>query len=250
MGSGALAWNARLAQTEAMSERIVTSSTPLPLRKVRVWDLPTRLFHWALVVLVAFSWWSGEQGDSWLKWHFWSGYSILTLLLFRLAWGFVGSATARFSGFLRGPAAGIAHLRELAGKHEPRDLGHNAVGGWMVIALIAVLLAQAITGLFADDEILMMGPLAELVSAGTRATLSTIHGLLINVILALVALHVLAVLAYWALRGQNLIRPMLSGDKAVPQDIAARPPAMVSPLRALAIVVLAALIVWAIVSLG
>ena len=113
-----------------------------------------------------------------------------------------------------------------------------------------LLLAQAATGLFADDEILTMGPLAELVSTDTRATLSTIHGLLINIILALVAVHVLAVLAYWAFRGQNLIKPMLSGDKAVPEDVAARPPAMVSPLRALAIVVLAALIVWAIVSLG
>jgi len=230
-----------------MNDPTVSSTTP---RAVPVWDLPTRIFHWALVVLVAFSWWSGEQGSDWLKWHFWSGYSILTLLLFRLAWGFVGSATARFTQFIRGPAAGIAHLRELAGKHEPRDVGHNAVGGWMVVALIVVLLAQAITGLFADDDILTMGPLAELVSSDVRSKATTVHGLLINLILLMVALHVLAVLGYWAFRSQNLIKPMFTGKKTLPADFAARPPAMVSPLRALAIVILAGVIVWGVVSLG
>lgn len=219
-------------------------------RAVTVWDLPTRLFHWALVLLVAFSWWSGEQGGDWLKWHFWSGYSILTLLIFRIVWGFVGSATARFSQFVRGPGAGIAHLRELAGKHEPRDIGHNAVGGWMVVALIVALLAQAVTGLFADDDILTMGPLAELVSSDVRSKLTTVHGILINVILLMVAAHVLAVLGYWIFRSQNLIKPMFTGRKALSADLAAKPPAMVNPLLALAIVAVAALIVWGVVSLG
>ncbi len=229
--------------------RAATAATTA-LRSVLVWDLPTRLFHWLLVVLVAFSWWSGEQGGSWLKWHFWSGYAILTLLIFRIVWGFFGSGTARFVDFVRGPGAGIAHLRELAGRHQPRDVGHNAIGGWMVVALILVLLAQIGTGLFADDDIMVMGPLGELVSSSTRSQLTSIHKILVNVILLMVALHVVAVLLYWVFRRQNLVWPMVTGRKELPADLAARPPFMASPVLALAIVAAAGLIVWAIVSLG
>lgn len=215
---------------------------------VAVWDLPTRIFHWALVILVAFSWWSGENER--FEWHFWSGYAILTLLIFRIIWGFVGSSTARFTGFVRGPMAGIAHMRELFGRHELRDVGHNAIGGWMVVALILALLAQAVTGLFADDTILTMGPLGELVSSGTRDWLTDIHEVLIKIILVMIGLHVLAVLAYLALRKINLVKPMFTGRKTLPADLAAQPPKIASSLLALAVLIVSALIVWGVVSLG
>ncbi|MGE0151796.1 MAG: cytochrome b/b6 domain-containing protein [Reyranellaceae bacterium] len=232
-----------------MSERTTASPAPAPSRRlVRVWDLPTRLFHWALVVLVAFSWWSGENER--FEWHFWSGYAILTLLIFRIVWGFVGSSTARFADFVRGPLAGLAHLRELLGRHEMRDVGHNAIGGWMVVALILALLVQAVTGLFADDAILTVGPLGELVSSGTREWLTDIHELLIKIILVMIGLHVLAVLSYLVLRRINLIGPMFTGRKALPADLAAQPPKMASSLLALAVLIVSGLIVWGIVSLG
>src|SRR5712671_6045913 len=121
------------------------------VKKVRVWDLPVRLFHWTLVVLLMTSFFSGRAGGDWMKLHFWSGYSILALLLFRIAWGFVGSTTARFGHFVKGPGAGIAYARGLFGTKAEPDIGHNPVGGWMVVALILGLLVQIVTGLFATD---------------------------------------------------------------------------------------------------
>ena len=105
---------------------------------IRVWDLPVRLFHWALVVLMAISYFTGRAGDDWMKFHFWSGYAILTLILFRIAWGFLGSTTARFADFVKGPAAAIGHLRELLGRDRPREAGHNPMGGAMVVMLLFV----------------------------------------------------------------------------------------------------------------
>src|SRR5262245_18452162 len=107
-------------------------------KKIRIWDLPVRLFHWTLVVLLVVSYFSAKYGS--MKVHFWSGYAILTLVIFRIAWGFVGSTTARFSDFVKGPTAGIAHLRELLGKHGPYDAGHNPVGGAMVVVLLLAVL--------------------------------------------------------------------------------------------------------------
>src|SRR3981189_1731138 len=115
-------------------------------QKIRIWDLPVRLFHWTLVILMAVSYFSGQAGGDWMKLHFWSGYTILTLLLFRIVWGFVGSTTARFTHFVKGPMAAIEHLKELAGTDRPRDVGHNPLGGAMVIALLLGLLPQLAPG--------------------------------------------------------------------------------------------------------
>lgn len=219
-----------------------------PAEPVSVWDLPTRLFHWLLVALVGFSWWTGETGR--LEWHFWSGYAVLALVLYRIVWGFVGSSTARFASFLRGPGAAWHHLRALLGPGTPRDLGHNAIGGWMVVLLLAVLLVQAGTGLFADDDILTTGPLAGLVETSTSQWLTTIHRLNFDLILILAGLHIVAVLAYLAVKRLDLIGPMVSGRKRaehVPEGAAAR---HVSPLRALLVLAASGLAVWGIVSLG
>src|SRR5215470_756496 len=117
-------------------------------QRIRIWDLPIRLFHWTLVVLMAVSYFTGQAGGDWMKLHFWSGYTILTLLLFRIAWGFVGSTTARFSNFVRGPRAGASYLRSLVLGQSTFDVGHNPVGGLMVVVLLLAVLVQVAVGLF------------------------------------------------------------------------------------------------------
>ncbi|HWK45114.1 MAG TPA: cytochrome b/b6 domain-containing protein [Stellaceae bacterium] len=217
--------------------------------RVKVWDGPTRLFHWLLVLLLGFSWYSGSQGNDWLPWHFLSGYAILTLLLFRIAWGLVGSTYSRFTHFLKGPGAALHHLRGLVGRGPMTDYGHNPLGAYMIVIMLAVLLVQVGTGLFADDDIATEGPLGELVSSHTRSLLTTIHSVNFNIILILSGLHVAAVLYYLFVRRENLIVGMLRGYKTLPQPDPV-PPRFVPVWRAAAILSLAALVVWAIVRLG
>lgn len=183
-------------------------------RAVLVWDGPTRLFHWLLVALVATSWVTGTLGgDYWLGYHFWSGYAILTLLLFRIVWGLVGGTHARFANFVRGIPSALHHARELLRPGPTADIGHNAIGGWMVVVMLLVLLVQAGTGLFADDDIVTTGPLGDLVASGTRERLTTIHAYNADLILVLAGLHLAAVLSYLILKRQNLIGPMITGRK-------------------------------------
>jgi cytochrome b len=203
---------------------------------VRVWDLPTRLFHWALVLLVGFSWLSQEL--SWMNWHKWSGYAVLTLLLFRLAWGVVGSETARFGKFLASPRAAVQHLLHLHRREPDHEVGHNAAGGWMVLGLLGLLAVQVGTGLYANDDVLTEGPLAETVDKSTSDWLTHIHVVNFKLIEIAVAAHVLAVLTYAVLKRHDLVRPMLTGHKRLPVDF--RRPAMVSSWLALALVVVAA----------
>jgi cytochrome b len=179
--------------------------------RVLVWDLPVRLFHWALAVLVVFSYVTAKLGHSWMSWHVKSGYAILTLLLFRLAWGFAGSSTARFARFVRGPNAALDYGRGLFRGNPARITGHNPLGGWMVLALLAILLLQASTGLFADDEIATQGPLAVLVSDATVAGMSRIHSWNQWAVVAAVAIHVVAIAIYqWGLH-RDLVGPMIHG---------------------------------------
>jgi cytochrome b len=201
-----------------------------------VWDAPTRLFHWAIVLLVGFSWLSAERG--WMDWHLRSGYAILTLLLFRLAWGLFGSQTARFSQFLASPAATMRHLAHIRRREPDREVGHNAAGGWMVLVMLVLLLVQAGTGLCSNDDIMTEGPLAERVGKSTSDWLSSIHSINFTLIEIVVALHVLAVLIYALVKGQNLLRPMLTGCKRLPVDLPA--PRLASPLLALLVLALAA----------
>jgi cytochrome b len=203
---------------------------------VQVWDLPTRLFHWAIVLLVGFSWLSQEL--DWMDWHKLSGYAVLTLLLFRLAWGVVGSETARFRQFLASPRAALRHLADLPRREPDLQVGHNAAGGWMVLVLLLLLAVQVGTGLFANDDVLTEGPLAETVDKSTSDWLSHIHGVNFTLIAIAVAAHVLAVLTYAVLKRHDLVRPMLTGRKRLPADLP--PPRMASPWLALLLVVAAA----------
>lgn len=172
-----------------------------------VWDLPTRIFHWSLLLLGGASWASAELGE--MKVHAWCGYALLVLVAFRLVWGCIGSTHARFGDFLRGPATVRRHWRGRI----PHGEGHNPAGGWSVIAMLVLILVQGVTGLFNDDEIAFAAPLAHLPDADTAGALAAWHEINFNLLLALVALHVGTVLLYLR-RGRNLIGPMLHGGKA------------------------------------
>ena len=184
-----------------------TSASP----KVRVWDAPVRLFHWSMVCLTAFSWYSAEQG--WMTLHLWSGSILFTLLVFRIAWGFVGSTTARFSDFVTEPRRVLEYLQSLRGNSKLGYAGHNPAGGWMVLVFIATLLAQIGTGLFANDGVDFHAPLALLVSSEWSDRLTQLHGYIFNGILFLVWLHLVAIFGYLLVRGENLIGPMVAGKK-------------------------------------
>ena len=194
---------------KSIDERPVTPTAP---GRVAVWDLPTRLFHWSLVALIAFSWWSAEEGL--LDLHMWSGYAVLALVLFRLLWGLFGSSTARFANFLRGPAAVLAYLRDMRGW---KPIGHSPLGALSVVALLGIVLAQLATGLFnSDDDGLHEGPLAPLLGEDALDAVHDLHeGLLFDALLILVALHVGAVLFYRLVLGKRLLGPMIHGRATV-----------------------------------
>ena len=216
---------------------------------VRVWDLPTRLFHWSLVLLVAFSGITGEFGDDFganvLDWHARSGYAIIALLFFRLLWGFVGGTHARFRSFVRGPRAVLAYLRELrAGKSEPH-LGHNPAGGWSVLLMLACLALQVGTGLFlSDDDLGFTGPLANHVSDRMSDRLHALHEANFVVLMGLVALHLSAVVFHLWVKKENLVRAMVSGNK----PIAAPPQRGGHPLLGALALAIAAAAAWFIVN--
>lgn len=184
---------------------------------IRVWDFPTRAFHWTLAVLVALQYATGEFHFLDMRWHFWFGYVTLALIAFRVLWGFCGSQTSRFSDFLRGPAAVWRYIRSLPSANPPVRPGHNALGGWSVIALLASVSVQAVSGLFASDEIDTDGPFAAHVSDATVKWMTRVHHGNENVLLILVCLHIAAVLLYLVVKHDNLIAPMLNGRKRLVQ---------------------------------
>ncbi len=181
---------------------------------IRIWDLPTRLFHWVLVLLVVFSVVSAKVGGNWLDWHMRSGYCILALVLFRIMWGFAGSHHARFVNFVRPPSAIVAYLRGMRDGSAVAQAGHNPLGALSVVAVLLVLLLQASTGLFANDSIASEGPLARLVSSGTSDLLTRVHKINQYVIFVLIGLHLAAIAYYYFARRENLVVPMFTGDKS------------------------------------
>lgn len=206
---------------------------------VKVWDLPIRLFHWTLVALIVVLAASGQFGK--LELHMAVGPAVLVLLLFRLGWGVVGSPTARFSQFVRGPAAVRDYLTAARHGHV-RSVGHNPLGAYSVLALLALLLVQAASGLFASDDIVTDGPLTHLVASKTVALLSTVHRLSFKLLLALVALHLGAVAFYRLVKKDDLVRAMITGTKQVPDGVEGIRYA--NPLLALALLAAAVVLVW------
>jgi len=211
------------------------------MQRVRIWDLPTRLVHWSLVVLVAFSWWSAENGA--MDWHRYSGYTMLGMLVFRVYWGFFGGATARFVQFVRGPRAVIDYLRGVTAK----PFGHNPLGAISVVLILLLLLTQVGLGLFAVDiDGLESGPLSRFVSFDTGRALAESHELVFNILMVVIVLHIAAVLAYLIVKRDNLIGAMITGRTQVADDAKAVAVAG-SPLHLAIGVAVAVLVVWLIV---
>lgn len=180
--------------------------------RVRVWDLPTRLVHWALLVLVVIAWrTAGEQ----MNIHRYAGYGIMGLVVFRLYWGVAGGSTARFSQFVKGPGAVLAYVRGWRGA--PASFGHNPLGALSVLLLVVLLISQVGLGLFAVDvDGMESGPLARFVDFETGRTAADLHELNFRLLQAAVALHLLAVAAYGLFKRRNLVTPMVTGQDATP----------------------------------
>ena len=218
---------------------------------IRVWDLPTRIFHWLLAALVVLSFVSAWIGGGTMAWHMRFGYGTFTLLLFRLAWGVVGGRWSRFANFVHGPRAALRYLRNASRPDERHHVGHNPLGAWSVLALLTVLAIQVGTGLVADDEVSFNGPLLKFVSSATSSLATHWHR---NVgqwlVLSLVVLHVGAIAFYWTRRRQDLVAPMLHGDKMLTLDVPPSIDTLGSRAMALAIAAFCAIAVAAVVRLG
>jgi cytochrome b len=220
-----------------------------PMQKIRVWDLPTRVFHWALaalyVALVATGWTGGEV----MPWHARAGYGVATLLLFRVAWGFIGGHWSRFGTFVFGPDSVRAYLR---GQGEPlHSIGHNPLGALSVFALLLFLLLQVATGLFSEDKADFAGPLNALVSSAAAKAATWYHQRVGQwIVLALVLLHIGAILDYLLRKKLNLLRPMVDGNKAVGIAAPASRDTAGTRLLALAVLAVCAAAVACLVSLG
>jgi cytochrome b len=186
---------------------------------VTVWDAPTRLFHWLVVVLVAAAY--VTQRVDWMGWHVRAGEALLALVIFRLLWGFFGSDTARFGRFLASPGAAVRHLAHLLRREPDRAVGHNPAGGWSVLLLLGLLLGETLSGLYVNNDVADEGPLSELVPAPVANAITDLHTILWDVLLAAVMLHLLAIAVYAMAKGQNLVRPMLTGRKALPPAVPA-----------------------------
>lgn len=179
----------------------------------QVWDLPVRLMHWGLVLAVLGSWLTRKLEGDWFAWHIRCGYAVLLIAATRIVWGFVGTRHARFSDFVRGPRAILRYLRDGTDAAGQRIVGHNPLGALMVLAMLAMLLAQATLGLFANDQVFSTGPLYGYVSAATSDRLTSLHKQLFDVIVAAIVVHVVAAVFYLLVRRENLILPMVTGRK-------------------------------------
>ena len=221
------------------------------LQPVRIWDLPTRTFHWVLAACVVGSIVSAKIGGNAMVWHFRFGYVVFTLLAFRILWGLVGGRWSRCANFISAPATTLRYLRGGSRAHEHHDVGHNPLGAFSVFGLLAILAAQVGTGLFADDEIANTGPLIKFVSGATSLLLTKWHKTFGQwIIISLVLLHVAAILFYLLKKKQNLVRPMLSGDKVLPADVPASADHVRSRGLALALVAACGAVVAWVVGLG
>ena len=197
-------------------------------RVIRVWDAPTRLFHWLVAVLVAAAYATWRL--NWMVWHGRVGDVLLTLLLFRLLWGFFGSETARFSRFLASPRTAVRYLVHALRREPDRLAGHNPAGGWMALLLLFLLLGETLTGLYVANDIADVGPFTEITPAPVANAIAALHVIFWDALLAAIALHLLAILTYAVAMGQNLLLPMITGTKVLPESVP--PPRIASPARA------------------
>jgi len=211
-----------------------------------VWDIFVRLFHWTLVASILFAWWSGEQGGNWMTWHMYAGYTVLGLVLFRLFWGVAGSHYARFTEFLRSPVATLRYTAALFKHREPHHIGHNPLGGWMVVVLLLLAAAQASTGLFANDEIFTEGPLVHLVGYDLSVEITRWHKWIFNTLLTAIGLHLLGVIYHQVFKREKLVQAMFHGRKEASADAPSYPFAPF--MRGLILALVAAAVIWGLIN--
>jgi cytochrome b len=216
---------------------------------VEVWDLPVRIFHWALVLLLISQVVTASIGGNAMDYHKLGGYAVLTLVLFRLLWGFFGGRHARFAAFVRGPRAAFSYARGLLKPSHAAVLGHNPLGGWSVLAMLASLAVQTVSGLFADDDIMTSGPLAKHVSDKTVSFFTAVHEANVFVLGVLIALHIAAIFYYLLRHRENLIAPMISGRKVWREPLQVTHSPAATLVRAAAILVVSGLAVAGLVNL-
>ena len=206
---------------------------------IRVWDVPVRLFHWSLVILVSVSLYTGLFGGfNEMDYHMLSGYALLALVSFRIIWGLIGSEYARFTQFLR-PTEIVSYLKSLRGSGYKPSIGHNPMGALSVLAFLIVILGQATTGLFANDDLFMEGPLTHLVSDELSDELTSIHHLLAEVLYVLIGLHLTAIAAYAIFKKENLVLAMITGKKRLKDQIPATDIKAPKPLKEIALALVA-----------
>ena len=213
---------------------------------VRAWDIPTRLFHWTLVTLVVMAYVSRRWGDTALVWHTWNGYAILVLVVWRLFWGFAGSSTARFKAFFYWPWTAASYGLDFALRRPRHFLGHNPLGGSVVFLMLGLIGGQALLGLFSydDHDSNAGGPLASKVSDTLWALATKWHLIVFDLILAVVVLHILANVLYYFWKGENLVKPMITGRKPV-ADFEDQPEAQIASIgRSLVCLIAAILLVF------
>lgn len=211
----------------------------------RVWDLPLRLFHWALVVLIIVSVVSVNIGGNAMEIHELSGSAILALVLFRILWGFVGGHHARFTSFVRGPVAVAQYLRRLRAGDHAHPPGHNPLGAWSVLAMLTCVLVQAVTGLFSNDDIMMDGPLVKWITKDLSDAITRVHHLNSKVLLALVVLHLAAIVFHAAVLKERLVGAMWNGGSTVSANPVNESSAAALLVRAAALLgVCAAAVFW------
>jgi cytochrome b len=211
-------------------------------REFIVWDLPLRLFHWSLLILVCSAWATRRWGDIELNLHAWCGYVLLTVLAFRLLWGCLGGETARFRSFIKGPFTVLRYLKEGL----PPTIGHNPLGGWAVVVLLSLLTAQTISGLFADDGLFAHGPWAMYLSDELRQWFTTAHVYLFDVLTAMIVLHLVALLMHRFKGERGIFRAMITGRHQSAQNISVFPPALLP--RALFCAAVALSCVWSLMT--
>jgi cytochrome b len=215
--------------------------------RVRVWDLPVRLFHWVLVALLLFQVVSGKVGGRLIEWHLYCGYAVFVLVVFRVLWGFAGSSSARFASFLARPAAALRFGVRLLSRRAETYAGHNPLGGWMVVALLVSLALQVGTGLLSNDGIATDGPLAAFVSIEVSDRLTELHRWNFWVVVVLAAVHTAAALYHWLVLEEDLIAGMVTGERQLAASQA--PAVFAGPWRAALVLGVALAAGWLVVTL-
>ncbi|MET0355726.1 MAG: cytochrome b/b6 domain-containing protein [Cellvibrio sp.] len=225
----------------------INENSQATTKTVKIWDLPVRVFHWSLVILFITAYVTNSLGPNYFKYHLWSGYALIILVVFRLIWGLVGTYHARFINFVSNPVATIKYALSVFKRKDAHYLGHNPLGAVMVVVLLLAILVQAVTGLFTNDEIINLGPLYAYVSDELSLELTSLHRQLFYWIVGAVVLHIAAVLFHLWFKRDNIIKAMFTGNKNAENVVDAKPiKSSKIWLAVIIVIVLTLILIWVI----